>query len=135
MSPAVVALLSVLILAVAGALTAVWMRTRREVTTPTERAVHAALHTASLAARPLRRGLDENSAAEAAPHLRELTPAASGLGPGRRVGKPVGVGRAVTKRCPNNSTTPPFVRSKANAGYSSRTRTWCADRAITMCER
>ncbi len=29
-----VALLSVLILAVAGALTAVWMRTRREVTTP-----------------------------------------------------------------------------------------------------
>ena len=52
MSPAVVALLSVLILAVAGALTAVWMRTRREVTTPTERAVHAALHTASLAARP-----------------------------------------------------------------------------------
>ncbi len=79
MSPAVVALLSVLILAVAGALTAVWMRTRREVTTPTERAVHAALHTASLAARPLRRGLDENSAAEAAPHLRELT-GGSGLG-------------------------------------------------------
>src|SRR3546814_6885267 len=58
LSPAVVALLSVLILAVAGALTAVWMRTRREVTTPTELAVHAALHTASLAARPLRRGLD-----------------------------------------------------------------------------
>ncbi|MCW0191870.1 MAG: histidine kinase [Rhodococcus sp.] len=79
MSPAVVALLSVLILAVAGALTAVWMRTRREVTTPTERAVHAALHTASLAARPLRRGLDKNSAAEAAPHLRELT-GGSGLG-------------------------------------------------------
>lgn len=128
-----VALLSVLILAVAGALTAVWMRTRREVTTPTERAVHAALHTASLAARPLRRGLDENSAAEAAPHLRELT-GGSGLGLADASGNLL-AWDAVTKRCPNNSMTPPFVRSKANAGYSSRTRTWCADRAITMCER
>ncbi|PRC50987.1 sensor histidine kinase, partial [Mycobacterium sp. ITM-2017-0098] len=34
------------------------VRTRRVVATPTERAVHAALHTASLAARALRRGLD-----------------------------------------------------------------------------
>jgi two-component system LytT family sensor kinase len=35
--------------------------------------VHAALHTASLAARSLRKGLDVDSAAGAAPHLRGLT--------------------------------------------------------------
>ncbi|MBF6439142.1 sensor histidine kinase [Nocardia cyriacigeorgica] len=64
-------------IAVAAAVLAValliWSRTRRVVTTPAERAVHSALHTASLAARPLRRGLDTRSAAEAAPHLRALT--------------------------------------------------------------
>ncbi|WP_395310409.1 histidine kinase [Mycobacterium sp. AMU20-3851] len=49
------------------------VRTRRVVATPTERAVHAALHTASEAARALRRGLDAESAATAAPFLRELT--------------------------------------------------------------
>ncbi|NLE81540.1 MAG: histidine kinase [Rhodococcus sp.] len=57
----------------------VWMRTRREFTTPHERAVHDTLHTASSAARSLRRGLDATSAAEAAPHLRALT-AAQALG-------------------------------------------------------
>ncbi|CRK53673.1 Two component system sensor kinase [Rhodococcus sp. RD6.2] len=50
-------------------------RTRRTLTTPEERAVHATLHTASLAARSLRRGLDAASAAEAAPHLGLLTSA------------------------------------------------------------
>ncbi|WP_040795454.1 sensor histidine kinase [Nocardia higoensis] len=55
----------------------VWLRTRRVVTTPAERAVHSALHTASLAAVPLRRGLTEDSAQEAAPHLRALTSAAA----------------------------------------------------------
>lgn len=49
------------------------VRTRRVVATPTERAVHAALHTASLAARALRQGLDSESAATAAPFLRSLT--------------------------------------------------------------
>ena len=49
------------------------VRTRRVVATPTERAVHAALHTASLAARALRRGLDSESATTAAPFLRGLT--------------------------------------------------------------
>ena len=49
------------------------LRGRRNLTTPEERAVHATLHTASLAARPLRTGLDANSADEAAPHLRALT--------------------------------------------------------------
>jgi len=49
------------------------VRTRRVVATPTERAVHAALHTASLAARALRQGLDSESAATAAPFLRGLT--------------------------------------------------------------
>lgn len=47
--------------------------TRRVVTTPADRTMHDALHTASLAARPLRRGLDAESAREAAPHLRTLT--------------------------------------------------------------
>ena len=50
----------------------VWRRTQRVVTTPAQRAVHQALHTASLAAVPLRRGLTEESASEAAPHLRAL---------------------------------------------------------------
>ncbi|MFI9510859.1 sensor histidine kinase [Nocardia sp. NPDC052566] len=57
---------------IAGALV-MWQRARRVVTTPAERAVHATLHTASLAAVPLRRGLTEESAAAAAPHLRALT--------------------------------------------------------------
>ncbi|RDI44969.1 sensor histidine kinase [Nocardia mexicana] len=61
---------------VAGALL-LWVRTRRMVTTPAERAVHTALHTASLAAVPLRRGLTEEAAREAAPHLRALTGAAA----------------------------------------------------------
>lgn len=63
---------------IAGSVLA-WPRTRRTVTTPAERAVHTTLHTASLAAHPLRRGLTEESAAEAAPHLRVLT-GADGLG-------------------------------------------------------
>jgi len=67
-----IALAAALILAaVAAAVIAV--RTRRVVATPTERAVHAALNTASLAARALRRGLDTESAQTAAPFLRGLT--------------------------------------------------------------
>src|SRR6185503_5491761 len=67
-----IALAAALILAaVAAAVIAV--RTRRVVATPTERAVHAALHTASLAARALRHGLDTESAQTAAPFLRGLT--------------------------------------------------------------
>ncbi|WP_258558008.1 sensor histidine kinase [Rhodococcus sp. AG1013] len=68
---------TVTVVALAVALTVVAMRTRRVLTTPAERAVHDTLHTASLAARPLRRGLDETSAREAAPHLRLLTGAQS----------------------------------------------------------
>ena len=49
------------------------LRTRRVVSTPHERAVHDTLHTAALAAKPLRRGLTEDSAAEAAGPLRALT--------------------------------------------------------------
>ncbi|WP_197382014.1 sensor histidine kinase [Mycolicibacterium mengxianglii] len=49
------------------------VRTRRVVATPTERAVHATLHTASLAARALRQGLDAESAHTAVPYLRDLT--------------------------------------------------------------
>lgn len=50
----------------------VWRRTQRVVTTPAQRAVHQALHTASLAAVPLRRGLTAEAAGEAAPYLRVL---------------------------------------------------------------
>ncbi|MGW5456816.1 sensor histidine kinase [Nocardia sp. NPDC003979] len=57
----------------------IWRRTQGVVTTPAQRAVHQALHTASLAAVPLRRGLTEESARAAAPHLRTLA-AAEGLG-------------------------------------------------------
>ena len=66
-----IALAAALFLAVAAAVIAV--RTRRVVATPTERAVHAALHTASLAAHALRHGLDAESAGRAAPFLRQLT--------------------------------------------------------------
>lgn len=67
----------VAVLAAVGGALLVWLGTRRVVTTPAERAVHSALHTASLAAVPLRRGLTEESAQEAAPHLRALTGAAA----------------------------------------------------------
>ena len=67
-----IALAAALILAAVAAAVIV-VRTRRVVATPTERAVHAALHTASLAARALRRGLDTESAQTAAPFLRGLT--------------------------------------------------------------
>ena len=64
----------VAVLAVAGLIAAALVvRTRRVVATPTERAVHEALHTASLAARALRKGLEPESARAAAPHLRKLT--------------------------------------------------------------
>ena len=66
-----IALAAALILAIAAAVVAV--RTRRVVATPTERAVHHALHTASLAAHALRHGLDADSAQRAAPVLRTLT--------------------------------------------------------------
>ena len=67
-----IVLAAVLILAAVAA--AVFtVRTRRVVATPTERGVHAALHTASLAARALRQGLDTDSADTAAPFLRGLT--------------------------------------------------------------
>jgi two-component system, LytTR family, sensor kinase len=67
-----IALAAVLaVAAVAAAVIAI--RTRRVVATPTERAVHATLHTASLAARALRQGLDTDSAQTAAPYLRGLT--------------------------------------------------------------
>ncbi|MDY6997377.1 MAG: histidine kinase [Actinomycetota bacterium] len=68
---AIVLTAALILLAVAAVVLAV--RTRRRVSTPTERAVHAALHTASLAARALRRGLDTESADTAAPFLRGLT--------------------------------------------------------------
>ncbi|MFC7961019.1 sensor histidine kinase [Rhodococcoides kroppenstedtii] len=62
-----------IVAAVVAAVVVITRRGTRPLTTTTERAVHAALSTASSAARPLRRGLDADSAADAAPHLRTLT--------------------------------------------------------------
>ncbi|MFW0789286.1 sensor histidine kinase [Gordonia sp. CPCC 205333] len=76
MSPQVAVALAAMALLTIGALV-VMVRTRRVVTTPTERAVHATLQTAALAARSLRSGLTPQSAADAVPHLRELTGAAA----------------------------------------------------------
>lgn len=73
MSDGVALALTIALLAVALTLGVFTLLTRRVVTTPEERTVHAALHTASLAARPLRTGLGADSAREAAPHLRALT--------------------------------------------------------------
>ena len=73
MSGELALLLAAVLIAAAVAAAVVAVRTRRVVATPTERAVHTALHTASLAARALRRGLDTDSARTAAPFLRGLT--------------------------------------------------------------
>jgi two-component system LytT family sensor kinase len=75
MSGITLTLAVIAVLLVVVAVLALRARTRPTLTTPAERVVHATLHTASLAAVPLRRGLDADSAAEAAPHLRELTAA------------------------------------------------------------
>ncbi|NKY36595.1 sensor histidine kinase [Nocardia speluncae] len=77
MAATVVVICACAVLLAAGLL--IWARPRRMVTTPAERAVHAALHTASLAARSLRRGLTATSALDAVPHLRALV-GAEGLG-------------------------------------------------------
>jgi two-component system LytT family sensor kinase len=73
MSGELAIVLAALLIVAAVAAAVVVVRTRRVVATPTERAVHTALHTASLAARALRQGLDTTSAESAAPFLRELT--------------------------------------------------------------
>lgn len=57
----------------AAVLIVIALRTRRVVSTPAERAVHDTLHTAALAARPLRDGLTCESAAAAVGPLRTLT--------------------------------------------------------------
>jgi two-component system, LytTR family, sensor kinase len=67
-----VALVAVLLIAALIAAIVV-VQTRRVVATPAERAVHATLHTAAMAARALRKGLDAESARAAVPHLRDLT--------------------------------------------------------------
>ena len=73
MSDAVALALTISLAALAVVLGLIAVLTRRVVSTPAERAVHDALHTASLAARPLRKGLNADSARAAAPHLRALT--------------------------------------------------------------
>ncbi|MYR07073.1 sensor histidine kinase [Gordonia sp. SID5947] len=65
----------VVVIVLVAVVAVVLVRTRRVVTTPTERAVHFALQTASQAARSLRAGLSASSARDALPHLRALTAA------------------------------------------------------------
>ena len=73
MTDATAVVLTIALVSAAVVLGLIAVLTRRVVSTPTERTVHAALHTASLAARPLRKGLHADSARDAAPHLRALT--------------------------------------------------------------
>ena len=73
MSDAVALALTFSLALLATVLGLIAVLTRRVVSTPAERAVHDALQTAALAARPLRKGLNAESARGAAPHLRELT--------------------------------------------------------------
>jgi two-component system LytT family sensor kinase len=69
-----------ILLVVAALVTAVYavvrLRARRGIATATQRATHAVLHTAGLAAEPLRSGLSGASAGKAARHLRALVGAA-----------------------------------------------------------
>lgn len=69
---AAASLLALLVLAVVAGVAVRRLRAQRSFATPLERAVHDTLHTASLAAPALRRGLSAESAGEAAPHLRAL---------------------------------------------------------------
>jgi two-component system LytT family sensor kinase len=66
---AVVALITALAVAVYAV---VRLRARRGIATPTQRATYAVLHTAGLAAEPLRAGLTQATAAKAVRHLRPL---------------------------------------------------------------
>jgi two-component system LytT family sensor kinase len=66
---AVVALVTALAAAVHAV---VRLRARRGIATPTQRATYAVLHTAGLAAEPLRAGLNQATAAKAVRHLRPL---------------------------------------------------------------
>ena len=66
-----------LVTALAAALWAVLrLRARRDIATATQRATYEVLHTAGLAAEPLRAGLDPAGAAKAVRHLRALVGAA-----------------------------------------------------------
>lgn len=73
MSDAVALALTISLAVLALVLGLIAVLTRRVVSTPAERAVHDALQTAALAARPLRKGLNTDSARGAIPHLRALT--------------------------------------------------------------
>lgn len=73
MSDAVALALTISLAVLAAVLGVIAVTTRRVVSTPAERTVHDALQTAALAARPLRKGLNTESASGATPHLRALT--------------------------------------------------------------
>lgn len=87
---AVLALVTALVAAVYAV---VRLRARRGIATATQRATYQVLHTAGLAAEPLRNGLDPAGAAKAVRHLRALVgaPGAALIG---AVGPPTGGGPA-----------------------------------------
>ena len=69
MAAAVTIGVALLVLAVA---VLAWSRTRRGITSPGERVVYDTLRLAAAAGRPVRRGLDEGTAEQAVPQLRQL---------------------------------------------------------------
>ncbi|HET9257461.1 MAG TPA: histidine kinase [Pseudonocardiaceae bacterium] len=71
-NPGVVAALALAIAAMMAAGLLYWVRTRREFSTDTDRAIYNALLTMAQASPPLRDGLRASSATAAAPHLRAL---------------------------------------------------------------
>lgn len=73
MSDAVALALTISLATLAVVLGLIAILTRTRVSTSAERTVHDVLETAALAARPLRKGLNAESARGAAPHLRALT--------------------------------------------------------------
>lgn len=76
--PTALAVLALVVALAAAVLAVMRLRGRRGIATPGQRATYEVLHTAGLAAEPLRAGLDRATAAKAARHLRVLVDA-SGL--------------------------------------------------------
>src|SRR4029453_8401796 len=70
--PTVLAVLAVLAAFAAAVVAVVRLRARRGIATAMQRATYDVLHTAALAAEPLRNGLTTASAAKAVRHLRTL---------------------------------------------------------------
>lgn len=102
---------AVALLAVGAALLV--RRGRGALTSPTQRAVYEALHTAALATRPLRRGLDADAAQAAAPHLQVLTGA-------RAIGLTGPDGKVLAWHGPHRDLADRFASAAAGAADGRR---------------